>query len=165
MIPSVKRHCVLGEHELQSAQAARDGPPAVIGSLSALLTMCRRLTSVPPRDQAAGADASCGLGDAATEVLPNRANSPKSIFGKNRQQLIMLQARPTLVPFMAFGCDATQTIHRRHTMEALERGIARNRRRVAERFERPPNRCRLVSLAGPAPIPFEHDPLQEDGRH
>ena len=107
----------------------------------------------------------CGSRDATTDALPNRANPPKSIFGKNRQQLIMLQARPMPVPFMAFGGDATQTIRRRDTMETLERGIAVIRRRDAERPKRPPNRGEPASLALPAPVRFEQNPLQRDGRH
>jgi len=50
-------------------------------------------------------------------------------------------------------------------MEALERGIAVNRRWAAERLEQPPNREEPASWERPAPVRFEQNPLQEDGRH
>ncbi len=164
MIPSFKRHCVLGESELQSARAAKDAPPAAVGDVSVRLTMRCRRTPLP-RSEAAVGDIEGRRREVATDALPNRTNPPKSVFGKNRQQLIMLQARLTVVPFMAFGCDATQTIHRRDTMEALERGSAVDRQRAAACFERLPNRGRPVSVARPTALRWEHDPLPEDGRH
>lgn len=68
----------------------------------------------------------------------------------------MLQARQSLVPFGAVGGDAAQTIHRRDTMETLERGLADVRRRVAEPAVRTVDsdesvargRSSLISFAG-----------------